>query len=603
MKSITFWIVCEGCGGEKLARSLAAAVVLLVAMFYAVPVGAQQSADDNLVDAPRSDTISGRVINVNGQPISDATVSVRQFDAKGQGSVTTTDSEGNFRVSGLEAKAYLVSASVPAYTAVPRDPTSSKPNYYRVGDTVKIEMLKGGVFTGTVTTAAGDPVVAVPVKAYMIRDGNGQPPRYGAQPRQRLTDDRGVYRIYGLPPGTYVVAAGGEGSQSSSHLSNAYETDTQTYAPSSARNTAREIVLRAGEETGNVDIRYIGEPGFTISGSVSDSRSPVEPTWISINLSSINSGGLQENLTTSQSFNAQKFTIHGIADGDYMLTAQSYSADEWAVSESRRIRVIGADITGIDLIARPFGAIAGRVVLEESKAPECKGKRRPVFEETVITPWHNNKESKNQPLFIWAFGEPSTPKNDGAFTLRNLASGQYRLHTRLFARYWYLRSITLPSLITAPAKTPSADRLQDVAKNWITVKLGDRLSGLVVTIAEGAASLHGQVIPPEGQKSASGLSVYLVPAESDRAEDVLRFFASTVSTDGRFALNNVAPGRYWVRASPSGEKELELQSKLRLPDQSAERVKLRQEAEAAKTAVELKPCQNITNFTLPITVP
>ncbi|MCM3903160.1 MAG: carboxypeptidase-like regulatory domain-containing protein [Pyrinomonadaceae bacterium] len=286
---------------------------------------------------------------------------------------------------------------------------------------------------------------------------------------------------------------------------------------------------------------------------MSDSRKPVERSWLNITLSSINNGVAQENLSTYQSFTGKGFAISGIADGDYLLTAQSYFGDEWAVSDSQRIRVRGADITGIELITRPFGSIAGRVVLAESKAPECKSKRRPLFAETVITPWHNDKERKNQPLFLWAMGGPSTPNKDGVFTLRNLASGQYRLHARFFARYWYLRSITLPPSIRTQDKAPPADRLQDASKNWITVKLGDRVSGLVLTIAEGAASLHGQVKSPEGQKPASRLSVFLVPAEIENAEDVLRFIASMVSPDGSFALNNLPPGRYWINASPAAE--------------------------------------------------
>ena len=36
------------------------------------------------------------------------------------------------------------------------------------------------------------------VGAQMIRDGNGQPSRYGAMFKEQTTDDRGVYRIYGL---------------------------------------------------------------------------------------------------------------------------------------------------------------------------------------------------------------------------------------------------------------------------------------------------------------------------------------------------------------------------------------------------------------------
>src|ERR1700730_4295571 len=73
------------------------------------------------------------------------------------------------------------------------------------------------------------------------------------------------------------------------------------------------------------------------------------------------------------------------------------------------------------------GKVTGRVVLEESKAPECKGKRRVLFAETVISSWHNEKIAvKDQPQFPWGLGGPVLPNQQGDFALRNLAPGEYR---------------------------------------------------------------------------------------------------------------------------------------------------------------------------------
>ena len=48
---------------------------------------------------------------------------------------------------------------------------------------------------------------------------------------------------------------------------NPYDFDAPTYAPSSTRDNAAEVRVTSGEET-NVDIRYRGEPGYIISGTV-----------------------------------------------------------------------------------------------------------------------------------------------------------------------------------------------------------------------------------------------------------------------------------------------------------------------------------------------
>ena len=97
----------------------------------------------------------------------------------------------------------------------------------------------------------------------MIRETNLPIWFYGLA--EKTTDDRGIYRIYGLPAGNYLVWAGGPTYNPGV---DPYDTDVPTYAPSSTRDTATEITVRSGEETTNVDIRYRGEPGHIVSGTV-----------------------------------------------------------------------------------------------------------------------------------------------------------------------------------------------------------------------------------------------------------------------------------------------------------------------------------------------
>jgi hypothetical protein len=570
--------------------------ITLVITFTAV--AAQSQTDESAADAPKTGTLSGLVVNESGQPIANAMVVVRGYSG-GQPRTTTSDSEGSFHVSGLDPVAYLVSASFPTYVSAPRDPDVNPIGYYRVGDTVRLELIKGGVITGTVTRSAGEPVVAVSVRAYMVRDGKGQPSRYGAPFREQTTDDRGVYRIYGLPTGTYLVSAGG-GSSPRGYTVNAYATDAPTYAPSSTRDAAMEVSVRSGEESASVDIRYRGEAGHAVSGVASSTVALEQTPGFSVTLSSIFNGTSQAGYSSYQSPGARGFSFYGVADGDYDVTAQMFiPGGEWTISEPRRIKVRGADLTGIELIAKPLGSITGHMLLEESKAPECKDKRRPVFGETLVTPWHNEKTAaKDQPQFLWGLGAPTFPDQHGDFSIRNLAPGQYRFNARPMAKYWYLKSITWPASVIPAARATLPNRLVDAARNWTTLKSGERLAGLTVTIAAGAASLHGQIDLAEGQKLPPRLFVYLVPAEREQADDVLRYFAAVVLADGTFALNNLSPGRYRVLAQPVSENESNILSKLRLPDEAEARAKLIHDAEAAKTETELKPCQNVADYQL-----
>ncbi|HJP95087.1 MAG TPA: carboxypeptidase-like regulatory domain-containing protein [Pyrinomonadaceae bacterium] len=137
------------------------------------------------------------------------------------------------------------------------------------------------------------------------------------------------------------------------------------------------------------------------------------------------------------------------------------------------------------------------------------------------------------------------------------------------------------------------------ARNWTTLKSGDRLPGLTITLAQGAASLHGGIALREGETPPANLYVYLVPSEKEKADDPLRFYSAAVTPEGKLGLNHVAPGRYWVIAQATTESLSPL-TKLRLPDEMAYRAKVRRDAEAMKTEIELKPCQRIIDFQVPV---
>lgn len=574
--------------------------LILLTAFFLTPASPQLAFSQSQQDetTPRSTgAITGRVLNEIGQPVSHAAVFVSGPTSPPQQRTTTTDEGGNFKIAGLDASLYFVRASAPAYITVPRNPDSLLPSVYRIGDSVTINLIKGGVITGTVTSPNGQPLVRAAVRAILVRDVNGKPPADLRFPLERQTDDRGVYRIYGLAAGTYLVSAGGR--MGSYYYSGVYDTDSPTYAPSATRDTAVEIEVRAGEETTGVDIRHRGETGHAISGIVSGSTSQNART--NIVLGQKLSGGSQLSAITNQAPNSQGFVFYGVADGDYDLVAHSPGQGEAQTSEPQRVTVRGRDITGLNLTLNSLPSVGGRVVLETSRMPECKNKRKPLFSETSIMARRTEKDAQDLFAFPNFSLSQTSPDKSGDFLLRNFAPGQFTLNIRFFAKYWYLRRIERDVSVAQPIKTANAGRQNDLARNGFQLKLGERLSNVTVTLAEGASSVRG-ALKVEGESLPPKLYLHLVPAEKESTEDVLRFFATAVQTDGTFSVNNVPPGRYWVLARLPGNSEPQFDAKLRAPDEAATRAQIRREAEANKTELELKPCQNIVDYQLPFRI-
>ncbi len=558
-----------------------------------------QAQRDDTPTQNTTGTITGRVVNETGQPLPNVSVSLRGSQPLFQARTATTDKDGNFQVAGLDPVLYGILAFTPAYITPPRDP-DSQPTYYRIGDTVTLNLVKGGVITGSVQSANGEAIVQIAVRAMMIRDGNGQALRYPGFQMQKSTDDRGIYRLYGLPPGTYVVSTGGRGGFNS--FIDAYDTDAPTYAPSSSRDTAAEITVRAGEEMSGVDIRYRGEPGRTVSGFVTGSLDANTTFSSNVSLIQVVNGVPMSSGFAFQPPGSRGYAFYGIAEGDYDLVAQSsLGPGDIALSEPRRISVKGADITGIELAVKLLSSISGRVALEKSEAAECKNKRQPLFAETLLLARRNDKDSpKDQPRLLSFFSAQGAPSKAGEFQLRNMAPGKYTLGARFFARYWYLRSITrdAPASATSSAKTKTVRRT-DVARDGLELKFGERPKDVTFTLTEGAGSLRGTIKLGAGEAVPPRLYVHLVPAEKENAEDVLRFFSDQVEADGTFALNNVPPGRYWTVARIAGADESLVATRVRAPGESGLRTQIRRAAEAAKTELEFKPCENVTGYSLP----
>ena len=566
----------------KLA--LAVSIVTLISLNA---VGQTPEAQPSGDRAPReSGAITGKVVNESGQPLAGAFIQVRAVNAARTDQVAVSDNKGHFRVDGLAQVPYFVAAGLPSYT--PQRPLTNSPApQYKVGDSVTLVLIKGGVITGTVTNANGDPVVGIGVAVLPVRTMNAQR-QVGGAVAEVPTDDRGVYRIYGLPTATYLVVATGINDHSQTGV-NSFSSDVPTYAPSATRDTAAEISVRAGEEVGNIDIRYRGERGRTISGTVAEMRGE-EGNFGAI-LTSIGSDGQRWHARPLEG-GSRAFAFEALADGDYYLTGISYLKDnERALSESKLISVRGSDISGLELTTHKLGSIAGRLLLEETKAAECTEKTPLKLTDTTVGAWHRVTEAnKNKPQIIWTFGTPARADAQGNFRMRNLVPDEYYFQPRFTDKGWYLHSITLgpPQRGAKPL---------DASRVWTTLKQGDQLSGLTVTLAQGAASFTGKLPLAEGESPPERMFLYLVPAEAERADEPLRFYGGPLNDKAQVMLNNLAPGRYWVLTGQIVvDAGLSQMAKARLPDGTRTRAALRRQGEAGKTQIELKPCQQMVDF-------
>jgi hypothetical protein len=547
--------------------------------------------------------ITGRVVGDAGEPVPG--VSVSAFSRAGGTTpraprVVTADDGGNFQFNGLDPGLYVLSASLPGY--VPEvDPLTGRPSgTYRPGDTALIRLTKGGVVTGTISDQQGEPVVGVSVRALRVRDLDGRSQTLFPYTADDRTDDRGVYRIYGLQPGLYVLFAGGVANTAFGFAS-PYVGDVPTFYPSGTRDTASEVAVRAGQETASIDIHYREEQGHRVTGTVDATDimpgnlgAGVMLTYASTGMPA-GSTGIGLNSSPDRSF-----SIEGVADGDYEVQVTTGGREGLTgASEPVRVSVRGTDVTGLRLSIKPLASISGTLVIERAPEAEraleaCKAIRsRQLPQETLITVAPDRAAAAKRSLSRLNIQHDTTPDETGAFSLRALESGRYRLSLRLFDEALYVRALQLPA---APPRA-AAD---SPARDLFELKSGQQLSGLSLRLTEDAASFGGRVVPADGANAAppyTQMHVHLVPAERERADDTLRFYEVAVAPDGTFAFKNLAPGRYLVLARIEADTGDAAAPRPAAWD-NASRAVVRHEAEAANASAELQPCQRTTDFVL-----
>jgi hypothetical protein len=538
--------------------------------------------------------IIGRVVTEDGSGLPGVTVTLtpvavdrRAISGRPQNR-TSTDEDGNFKFTGLAPLVYWVSASsAKGYVPSPV-PVSERQDggYHRIGANVTITLIKGGAITGRVTNALGEPVIGVQVNAAMARGAEGSQGR-GGSGNQRFTDDRGVYRLYGLSPGTYIVF-----TRKSFHpFPSPYDNDAPTYYPSSTRETAAEVTVTSGGEASGVDIRYRGDRGHAVSGTMSGSGLGSPSVSVMIALTNTVTGVVRGDAD----FFRERFAIYGVIDGEYDISVRWLLAsnEEIIASAPRRVVVKGADVGGIELKLLPMASIAGKFALEATPGV-CESKRKWSLEETLLAICPGTKPGETTPARNRTVVNGLTEK--GEFTVYYLAADRYFLEPRLPNENWYVKAITAPVSTSASPNTSGAAARgalsADISRNGITLKAGEKITGVVATIADGAAGLSGKAPTPT---DGSRLRIHLIPAEARAADDALRYAEAYARSDGSFSLSNIAPGKYWLVARAAPDDEPSDGPPPPAAWDANERAKLRKEAAAMKVEIELKPCQRVTD--------
>lgn len=480
--------------------------------------------------APRGTAVlRGQVVALDtGAPVRRAQVRVSAQSVR-EARLATTDADGRFEVRELAAGRYTMTASKGGFVTLQygqrRPGESGTPLELADGqvlDRLLIGLPRGSVISGRVTDEFGEPVANAAVMAMRSAYTGGTRRLVPAGARD-TTDDQGQYRLYGLPPGDYVVSA----NLRTREVTDPGD-DPSGYAPTYFPGTpnpgeAERVRLGLAQENSSVSFGLVATRLVSVSGQVLNSTGGPPPGGAVVLMppggargaaAFMPGGGGRIDATGA-------FRIANVAPGRYQLQARTGVRGEGEFA--RMDLTVGAeDVAGLTLVTALAGRVSGAVVTDTGAPLPVSG----------------------QPIQVSA--RPASPEaapglggggggrisDDGTFELGNLTDA--RVIRVSVPQGWMLKSVTLNG--------------EDITDTPIDVGPGQHLTGLRVAITQRIGTLTGTVVDTRKQPVLDA-TVVLFPSDEARRTFQSRFVRTArPDQQGTFRLTGLPPGSYMAVA-------------------------------------------------------
>ncbi|OFW08319.1 MAG: hypothetical protein A3H96_21420 [Acidobacteria bacterium RIFCSPLOWO2_02_FULL_67_36] len=526
----------------------------IVVLAAALIAGGQQPGVRQGQAATGTASIGGVVAKADtGAPIARATL---RLTSPGGGMwQSRSDAAGRFEFTSLPPGRYSLVAQKPGYVTMgPGQRMSSDARRsLNLADGEKLKdvvigMLRGGAVAGRIVDEDGEPVVEAYVRALRaeyIQGGRRLSARQGVQ-----TNDLGQFRLYGLPPGKYYIAAAMRDVDLATVDPTAKRPEVMrgasgfapTFFPGTAvAADAQPVSVRAAEDAVGIDFALSAVRLARISGVVVDSHGrPATGTIVMLNPAR-SDGAMVSSALSDMNFVEPaadgSFALSNVKPGDFRIDVQSKAALE-AIAQTGRsglsqasagleyashpIVVSGEDLDGIRVVTRPGRTMTGRVVVDGAAAgPD-------VLQRLKISTYDLRAGFS---LSVTLFGASAPVHPDGTFEVRGV-SGTRAVRVYPLPPGWALQAVRVSGV--------------EVTDEGVEVRDAD-VTDVEVIVTAKPAQIAGSVVDQMNRPVASASIVVFASERARWAVAPNRHVVSTVAgADGSFKIAALPAGEYHV---------------------------------------------------------
>lgn len=518
---------------------LLAFVLLPGLLLLGTVVTAQLPARDQ-PPAPGAGTgvIRGRVVRADtGEPLRRVHVRVDEWSnaALGGPAATMTDAEGRYELTQLPAGRYQLKARRGGYVEVAygqrRPFERGRPlelGERTVLQNIDFALPPGAVVTGRVVDETGEAVAQVSVSLARRRYVDGARrlvPESGGS-----TDDRGEFRIFGVPPGDYVIVARFDSIDLGSRDRMRY---VPTYYPGTPiASEAQRVTVGLGQEVPGITMALARAATATVRGVVRSSGQASSGPFTFVVAREISGAQAHVPMSTAVTAGDGSFAIAGLLPGAYVLEAQSTSGSEFAAME---VVIDGADVAGVTLVLSKGATARGRIRFDTGDPPQGL-----LPSQVFVVPTLVDYQLEG----IGMSGGPPVTRDDWTFALPGLRG-------RGFIR----------------AGTLSGWRMKRVRREGVDVtdtplQFATDVDGLEIELTQRLTTVSGGVSDDRGD-AVLDATIIAFADDPGKWGPGSRFIESArPDQQGRFTIRGLPPGRYLAIAvgylEPGEERDPDL---------------------------------------------
>ncbi|HEX6464282.1 MAG TPA: carboxypeptidase-like regulatory domain-containing protein, partial [Vicinamibacterales bacterium] len=429
---------------------------------------------------------------------------------------------------------------------------------------VDLRLTRGSVITGRVLDEDGEALTGamVTIQRYQYVRGDRQlAPAGGGQ-----TDDRGVYRVFSLPPGDYYVSVsvrglgqlsgrgvqqvaadiGAVGGRGGRGFGGSSETEQSGYAPTYypgvvSASEAGRVSVGAGQEVGGIDFQIQLVPLATVGGVVGGT----DGTGVTVMLVPRETnarGPLGGAALTGRTMQDGSFTITSVPPGRYLAIARSGGRQSEQRIALQPVVVNGQNIGGLALMLQPEITLSGNITVESSGTPAPTDYSAFRIDAPETSPLPIGGGGRGGP-----FGTSGRAAANGSFQVPNLVPGRH------YIRITGQPAAQGPTQTEWNLKTVLAGG-QDVTDTGVDLRSGENVDNVTIVLTDRTTSVSGTVRDAKAQPAAA-LTVIVFSADPQFWTAQSRYIqAGRTDQNGKYNVHGLPPGDYFVLISDNVEQ-------------------------------------------------